>query len=264
MASDITISALTAVGGVGQIALSATPLAPSGMSCLPYMSAVKIEFWSSTSGSFGSASKIGVSEVGILVQGGLPAQTARYYWARAIDPGGNLGEIYPTGSGITAATISVTPADGSIGTNQLANGAVTNEKIGLDAILSQNVADLAINQEKLAENAVTLGKIADQAITSTNIKDGSISTPKLQSNSVTTLIVAAGAIVTDSLAGGAVTAEKMTVNVLSAITANLGTINAGTINGLGINGSVITGGTFRTSISYPRIEITEAGNKLTV
>lgn len=114
--------------------------------------------------------------------------------------------------------------------------------------------ELTSDQIKELEAAKLTGQI-----TTTQITDGAISTPKLEAGGVTTEKIAANTIVAGDIAGetitgeqikgGTITGAKMSVSELSAITANLGTITAGTI----------TGATFRTSASNPKVQMDSAG-----
>lgn len=55
-------------------------------------------------------------------------------------------------------------------------------------------------------------------------------------------------------------AASLSVEYLSALSADLGNVNAGTLTSVDITGSIITGGTFRTSSSYPRVEISSSSS----
>lgn len=106
--------------------------------------------------------------------------------------------------------------------------------------------------------SIEAAKLTGQ-ITETQITDNSISTAKLQAGSVTTNEIAANTIVAADIAAETITgtqiaattinATKLNVSTLSAITANLGTINAGTLTGV----------TFQTSASNPRVYFDDEG-----
>ncbi len=80
----------------------------------------------------------------------------------------------PLGSAPYALIAARVPA-GSIGENQLANGAVTREKLGMFAVGPMNIADQSVNT----------GNIADNAIISSKIQDGSIGFMDINQNSAT-------------------------------------------------------------------------------
>jgi len=96
MASDITITSLAAVGGVGQILLTAFAGAPAGLGCLPYMLPAKIEFWASAGNDRETAVKIADSTTGLYTLTGLTDMATRNFWSRAIDIGGEPGPFYPS------------------------------------------------------------------------------------------------------------------------------------------------------------------------
>lgn len=199
MPSDITISQLTAAsGGVGQIPLSATPLSPAGMACLPYMQHAKVQFWVATSNNRNTATLLAESDVGFTVHGGLGVSVTRYYWARAVDPEGNFGPFFPASAtgGIAATTSNQVPPANSVGTPQLQDGAVTTQKI----------PNLAITNAKIQ-----------------SLEAGKITAGTLQ----------AGVVYSGTVIAGQISAES-----LSAISANLGNITAGTITGTVIQTSL--------------------------
>jgi hypothetical protein len=129
MASDIQITSLTAVGGVGSIALLAEWAAPAIQSSLPYMQTASVVFYVSATNDFNTATVAGESVTGVLSIGSLPLSATRYVWAQARDPAGNLGPRYPVAGGVSVTTASTNPGPNSVGTNELQNGAVTNAKI---------------------------------------------------------------------------------------------------------------------------------------
>jgi hypothetical protein len=59
---------------------------------------------------------------------------------------------------VPIAGMALTVPDGAIGTNQIANGGVTQEKLGTD--ISLEPPDGSINTAKLADGAVTASKAA--------------------------------------------------------------------------------------------------------
>ena len=130
MASDITITALTAVGMVGQIAATVMASSPASMSCLPYMQPAKVDIYIATTDNFGSATLAGTvnSAVGVLMVDGLSDLATRYLWAIPKDPDGNAGARYPAGGGVSVTTKAAVP-DGSVTEPKLANGAVTPTKM---------------------------------------------------------------------------------------------------------------------------------------
>ena len=70
-------------------------------------------------------------------------------------------------------------APDSVGTNQLANSAVTQAKISDNAVTTAKIADNAITAAKIADNAITAAKIADLSISAADLANNSISENKL-------------------------------------------------------------------------------------
>lgn len=161
MASDIQITSLTAVGGVGSIALLAEWAAPAIQSSLPYMQMASVVFYISATNDFNTATVAGESVTGVLSIGSLPLSATRYIWARAKDPAGNLGPRYPTGGGVSVTTASTNPGPNSVGPTELQNGAVTEQKIANLAVTNAKIGDLAVTNAKIANLAVTNAKIAN-------------------------------------------------------------------------------------------------------
>ncbi|GES45829.1 hypothetical protein RsS62_50810 [Rhizobium dioscoreae] len=100
-----------------------------------------------------------------------------------------------TGNAWTAAT----PASDITGQMTDAQiSAVAAAKV-TGTLVSSQIADAAITNQKLAALAVDATKLADNAITTTKIADNAISTPKLQANTVTADKIAANAITAKQL-----------------------------------------------------------------
>jgi len=100
-----------------------------------------------------------------------------------------------TGSAWTAATAAGDIA-GQMTDSQIS--AVAAAKV-TGTLVSSQIADAAITNQKLAALAVDTTKLADNAITTTKIADNAISTPKLQANAITADKIAANAVTAKSL-----------------------------------------------------------------
>lgn len=284
MASDITVTSLTAVGGLGSITASAMASSPVGMACLPYMQPKSIDFYMATTNNFGSASLVGTvnAAVAVLAIGGVPDGVTRYLWAIAKDSDGNQSARYPAGGGVSVTTKTATPGPNSITEEMIQDGALTKQKFVTGITPVEIVSSLPATGNYAGRMVflTTNGKLyrhtgspsgsagftaavpstdISGTITGTQIANNAISTPHLAANSVTSNAMAANSVTTNALVAGAVSAAKMSVSELSAITANLGEVNAGTITGV-----TITGGTIRTKSSGERIELNGALNRLTI
>ena len=126
--SSILVSGLAAIGGVGQVALTwSVGIVP----CLSYLMLDKVEIWASPTTNRAGATKVGEILGTNWVHVGLSRSTTRFYWIRARDFGGNLGEWYPVSAtaGIAATTRDEVPPAGSVGPDQVQPNAITADKI---------------------------------------------------------------------------------------------------------------------------------------
>lgn len=81
-----------------------------------------------------------------------------------------------------------------VGTANITNHAVTEDKIAGGAITAYQLADAAVQTAKIADGAITTVKITDGAITTAKIADVAVTTAKLADGAVTAGKIAAGAI----------------------------------------------------------------------
>jgi hypothetical protein len=124
---------------------------------------------------------------------------------------------------------NTTVGAGAIGTTELANNAVTADKIFANSVTNVKMADDAINTDELVNLAVTTGKLAEGAVTAS----------KMAINSVDTAQLINLAVATGKLAEGAVTVSKMASN--SVDTAQL------------VDSSVATGKLAATSVTADKL-----------
>lgn len=82
----------------------------------------------------------------------------------------------------------------SVGTENITNHAVTEDKIAGGAVTAYQLADAAVQTAKIADKAITTVKITDGAITAAKIADVAVTTAKLADGAVTAAKLAAGAI----------------------------------------------------------------------
>lgn len=81
-----------------------------------------------------------------------------------------------------------------VGTANITNYAVTEDKIARGAVTAYQLADAAVQTAKVADKAITTVKITDGAITAAKIADVAVTTAKLADGAVTAAKLAAGAI----------------------------------------------------------------------
>ncbi len=81
-----------------------------------------------------------------------------------------------------------------VGTANITNHAVTEDKIAGGAVTAYQLADAAVQTAKIADGAITAAKIADGAVTTVKIADAAVTTAKLADGAVTASKLADGAI----------------------------------------------------------------------
>ena len=112
---------------------------------------------------------------------------------------------------IAAGAVSATEiASGAISTAKLAAGAITTDKIAALAVETNNLAAYAITSTKLASDSVVAGKVAAAAIGTTQLQASAITSDKLASNSVVAGKIAAGSIGATEISAGSVTVDRLT------------------------------------------------------
>ncbi|CAH1672132.1 phage tail protein [Chelatococcus asaccharovorans] len=165
--SNITIASLSAAGGPGVVTLSWVTVG-GGAGCLNYLALKSVEVWSSATNNRGSATKAGEG-VSIFAHTGLTGTATRYYWVRAVDTSGNLGDFFPASA---TAGIAGTP------TRALGPGQVTNDDLAGAIDAAVKLLDASITNAKIVNLSVEkllAGTInAAVSMTSALISGGSI------------------------------------------------------------------------------------------
>ena len=82
----------------------------------------------------------------------------------------------------------------SVGTANIANYAVTEDKIARGAVTAYQLAEAAVQTAKIVDGAIITVKIADVAVTAAKLADGAVTAAKLADGAVTASKLAAGAI----------------------------------------------------------------------
>ena len=136
-------------------------------------------------------------------------------------PAESLVDVYTANNGVDGAnsvtitvdqehnTISAVIKAGGVGTNELADSAVTAAKIANDAVETDKIADANVTTAKIANSAVTTEKIATNAVTTAKIADNAVETAKINALAVTTEKINALAVTTEKINALAVTTEKI-------------------------------------------------------
>lgn len=73
----------------------------------------------------------------------------------------------------------------TLGTEKIANGAITGLKIENGAVVTDKIKNDAITADKIVSGAVTAGKIAAEAVTTNKILTGAVTADKIAANAVT-------------------------------------------------------------------------------
>jgi uncharacterized protein YjbI with pentapeptide repeats len=174
--------------------------------------------------------------------------------------GGDIATGTITATNITNGTITATQiANATITGTQIASATITGGNIGSGTITGTNIQDASITGSDIGSATVTGSNIGSTTITAGNIANNTITASQIAANTITasqiTDLTITSAEIADltitgaKIAAATLTADKITVTSLSALSANLGTITAGTI----------TGATFQTSASNPRVVMDSAG-----
>lgn len=153
---------------------------------------------------------------------------------------GNIAANTITAGQIAANTITA---------GQVAANTLTAGQIAADTITAGQIAANAITASELAAGSITAADMLANTITAAQVAVGTLTGDRLVAGTLTATQIAAGTITGDRLVAGTITATQISVSSLSAISANLGTITAGTI----------TGGTFQSSGSDPRVVMDSTG-----
>lgn len=115
-------------------------------------------------------------------------------------------------------------AAAQLGTNAIANAAITNAQIADATIQSAKIAALdaakittgILSADRIAANAITAGKIAANAVTTATIAAGAVNVDKLAANSVNASKIVAGSITAAQLAAATITGDKIKAGAIAA------------------------------------------------
>lgn len=113
-----------------------------------------------------------------------------------------------------------------LGSDKIADGAISGVKIENGAVTTTKIGDTAITADKVAAGAVTAEKIGANAVTANKILAGAVTADKIGANAVTATKISAGAVEAGKLAAGAVTTDKLAANAVTAAKIAAGTITA--------------------------------------
>ena len=96
-----------------------------------------------------------------------------------------------------------------LGTTQIADNAVTTEKLADESVTTGKLDDGAVTAEKIADSSVDTAKIKENAVTNEKLADQSVDNSKIASDAVTYDKIKNGSVIPDKIGEGAVTTEKI-------------------------------------------------------
>jgi len=186
------------------------------------------EIWRSDTDDLGSAVLVGQTPSFVWADYVGSGQT-KYYWIRFISTSGIAGPFNALG-GMTASTgfvMSADLADLAVTADKIATAAITSDKVAAAAIGNDKLANLAVDAAKLADSAVTSTKIANLAVGSAAIANAAIGSAKIASAAVGSAAIANLAVNTGHIQNGAITNAKIgSLAVDSAKIADAAIVNA--------------------------------------
>lgn len=172
-----------------------------------------------------------------------------------------------------------------IGSGELADFSIIEQKLADHAISRRTIVDDAIDASKVAQGNVVKALMAVAEIDGTHIGDNAISTPHIVAGSIESGHIAAGTIEGDRIAAFTIDATNIASYNLTALNASFengiiqsamigdaqivdahidnlsankitfGTLSGISISAVTVDGSTITGGVIRTSSALTRVEM---------
>ena len=143
-------------------------------------------------------------------------------------------------------------ADSAVTTDKLADDAVTGDKIKSGAVDTKHLATDAVKEDNIANGAITTDKVKNGAITGDKIAEGAIDGSQLGSGSITNEKLASDAVTEDKIKDGAVTEDKLGQDVFYWIDGKQDELNASNVtsSGTGVVKSVVAdNGTVTVSLN---------------
>lgn len=154
------------------------------------------------------------------------------------------GKLYRFVNGAWTAAVATVDLTGTIASLQIADDAVTNAKIAVNAIQGDVIAANAITGTKISNAAITTPKLGAGAVTASTIAANAITAAKILAGTITASEIATNAITAVKINADAITANKIATNAVTADAINAGAITAGAIAAGAINASnLIVSGT---------------------
>lgn len=160
-------------------------------------------------------------------------------------------------------------ANDAVGTDQIADGAVTADKLAANIVDSGSLADGAVGTTQLADDAVTNAKLAANAVETTSIANSAVTPTKLGGATANGQILVgqvAGGWNAVTMTGDATISETGVVSLASVLAIDVAIIQD--IKNNGVDGGTFTSGSFVTrdlnSLSDPGSLISLSANKFSI
>lgn len=112
-------------------------------------------------------------------------------------------------------TAALTPA--SIGTTDIADDAITIDKVNANAVGTSQLINDSVNSDKILDSSVIESKIATDAVTTSKIEDLAVTTDKINNSAVTEGKIATDAVTTVKIEDLAVTEGKIAANAVTTV-----------------------------------------------
>ncbi len=116
--------------------------------------------------------------------------------------------------------------DGTVGTVDIADGAITTLKLANNSVTTSEILDGTISTNDIADSAITTIKIADDAITNSKILDGTITTNDISDSAITGLKISDGTITNADISNTAAIVYSKLQLTDSIMESDLSVINA--------------------------------------
>ncbi|MGA7306600.1 MAG: hypothetical protein WBW88_17110, partial [Rhodothermales bacterium] len=163
-----------------------------------------------------------------------------------------------TGGGDTGIVTLDIDADG-VTAALIAENAVGNSELGVNAVDTENIVDGAVTKAKLDHSTATAGEVltfdgAQVDWVPASVMDGAVTTAKLADGAVTVQKIAAGAVESQSVADAAVTTAKLGDAAVTTVKLNDAAVTTGKLN----DGAVTSGKIADASVTLSKLDASSA------
>ena len=94
-------------------------------------------------------------------------------------------------------------------TQQIKDGAITNEKIKDKNVTNEKLADNSVSNEKIKDKSITNSKLGDDSVDGRNLCKSSVGNQHIDNNAVSTRQIAPGSVTNDKLAKNSVSSAEL-------------------------------------------------------